>query len=248
MPSLSSLLAGAEAVVAEAAAKLVAMQGSPLRIKRKDLLDIVTEADLASEVIVVGGLRTLTPDAGFLAEESGASQGGNGARWIIDPLDGTINYARGLPWFSVTVAYDVGGEVQLGVINAPKAGLTARYLAGEGATIDGAPARVSATRSLADAVISVVLTSHFSRDEVHRTARVIEQLGTVARGVRVVVSGAFEMAMVASGRLDGLFRSRPISSRTPRPCRLCARAADWSRPWLGTRAAIVISKRSPPTG
>ena len=76
MPSLSSLLAGAEAVVAEAAAKLVAMQGSPLRIERKDLLDIVTEADLASEAIVVGGLRTLTPDAGFLAEESGASQGG----------------------------------------------------------------------------------------------------------------------------------------------------------------------------
>jgi len=94
------------------------------------------------------------------------------------------------------------GDVQLGLINAPKAGLTARYLAGA-ATIDGKPARVSATRSLSDAVISVVLTSHFSGDEVRRTARVIERLGTVARGVRIVVSGALEMAMVASGRLDG---------------------------------------------
>lgn len=203
MPDLATLLTGAEAVVAEAAARLVAMQGTPLRTERKDLLDIVTEADLAAEAIVVTGLKKLTPDAGFLAEESGASAGANGAHWIIDPLDGTINYACGLPWFSVTVAYDVDGEAQLGLINAPKAGLTARYLAGEGATIDGAPARVSTTRSLADAVISVVLTSHFSRGEVQRTARVIERLGIVARGVRVVVSGALEMALVASGRLDG---------------------------------------------
>jgi fructose-1,6-bisphosphatase/inositol monophosphatase family enzyme len=202
MPDLAHLAASAETVVAEAAAKLVAMQAEPLRAERKDLLDIVTEADLASEAIVIAGLKKLTPEAGFLAEESGAHQGANGARWIIDPLDGTINYARGLPWFSVTVAYDVDGDVQLGLINAPKAGLTARYLAGT-ATIDGNPARVSTTRSLSDAVISVVLTSHFSTDEVRRTARVIERLGTVARGVRIVVSGAFEMAMVASGRLDG---------------------------------------------
>ena len=201
MPSLADLASGAETVVTEAAAKLVVMQNQPLRTERKDLLDIVTEADLASEAIVVAGLKKLTPEAGFLAEESGTQQGANGARWIIDPLDGTINYARGLPWFSVTVAYDVDGDVQLGLINAPKAGLTARYLDGV-ATIDGKPARVSATRSLSDAVISVVLTSHFSADEVRCTARVIERLGTVARGVRIVVSGAFELAMVASGRLD----------------------------------------------
>ena len=201
--SLPTLLARAEAVVGEAAAKLVAMQSMPLHPERKDGLDIVTEADLASEAIVVAGLKALTPDAGILAEESGASRGANAARWIIDPLDGTINYARGLPLFSVTVAYEVGDEPKLGLISAPKLGLTARYLAGEGATIDGVPARVSTTRSLSDAVVSVILTSHFSHDEVHRTARVIELLGRVVRGVRIVVSGALEMAMVASGRLDG---------------------------------------------
>ncbi|BBO05456.1 MULTISPECIES: inositol monophosphatase family protein [Bradyrhizobium] len=201
--SLPTLLWRAEAVVAEAAARLVAMQSTPLRTERKDGLDIVTEADLASEAVVVAGLKALTPDAGILAEESGASQGDNAARWIIDPLDGTINYAQGLPWFSVTVAYEVDGETKLGLINAPKIGLTARYLAGAGATIDGVPARVSTTRSLSDAVVSVILTSHFSPDEVQRTTRVIELLGKVARGVRIVVSGAFETTMVASGRLDG---------------------------------------------
>lgn len=202
MHDLTPLLAGAEAVVAEAAAKLVAMQNGTLRTERKDLLDIVTEADLASEEIVVSGLRKLTPDAAFLAEERGASEGANGARWIIDPLDGTINYARGLPWFSVTVAYQVDGDIRLGLINAPGAGLMARYVRGQIATIDGKPACASDTRSLSDAVVSVVLTSHFSRDEVRRTTAIIERLATVARGVRIVVSGGFEMALVASGRLD----------------------------------------------
>src|SRR3954469_8255263 len=104
MRDLMQLLHGAETVVAEAAAKLVSMQSRPLRTERKDLRDIVTEADLAAEEIVVTGLKKLTPEAAILAEERGASMGSNGARWIIDPLDGTINYARGLPWFSVTVA------------------------------------------------------------------------------------------------------------------------------------------------
>ena len=197
------LFVGAEAVAAEAAAKLVEMQSASLRTERKDLLDIVTEADLASEAIVISGLKRLTPNAAFLAEESGASGNASSERWIIDPLDGTINYARGLPWFSVTMAYEIDGEITLGLVNAPKSGLTACYVRGEAATVDGISARVSETRSLSDAVISVVLTSHFSREDVRRTARIVERLGSVARGVRIVVSGAFEMALVASGRLDG---------------------------------------------
>jgi len=196
------LLRGAEAVVAEAAAKLVGMQSGALRAERKDLLDIVTEADLAAEEIVVTGLMKLTPEAAILAEERGASGSENRARWIIDPLDGTINYARGLPWFSVTVAYEVNGEVRLGIVNAPKADVNARYVRGQLATIDGRAARVTETRSLSDAVISVTLTSHFSREDVRRTAKILERLGSVARGVRVVVSGGLEMSLVASGRLD----------------------------------------------
>ena len=203
MTDLTPLLERAEGVVAEAAAKLVAMQTAPLRMERKDLLDIVTEADLAAEEIVVSGLRRLTPGAAFLAEERGAVVGAEGERWIIDPLDGTINYARGLPWFSVTAAYEVDGRVQLGLVHAPKAGVIARYARGQLATIDGKPARVTETRSLADAVISVCLTSHFSPDEVRRTIALIERLATTARGVRIVVSGALEMSLVASGRLDG---------------------------------------------
>src|SRR5215218_7140880 len=158
---LIALLRGAEAVVTEAGATLVRMQHGPLGAQRKDLLDVVTEADLAAEEIVVAGLMKLTPGASILAEERGATQGTGAARWIIDPLDGTINYATGLPWFSVTVAYETGGVVQLGVTHAPGAGLHARYVRGGFAQVEGAPARERPTASLADADVAVWLTSHF---------------------------------------------------------------------------------------
>ncbi len=199
---LDGLLRGAEAVVAEAAAKLVSMQSAPLRTERKDLLDVVTEADLAAEEIVVSGLMRLTPNASILAEERGAVGDSGGDRWIIDPLDGTVNFASGLPWFSVTVAYESNGVVLLGLVEAPKAPLRARFVRGALATVDGKPARVRQTRTLSDAVISVCLTSHFSADEVRRTSAIVERLAAVARGVRIVVSGGFELSLVASGRLD----------------------------------------------
>jgi fructose-1,6-bisphosphatase/inositol monophosphatase family enzyme len=199
---LTRLLHGAEAVMADAAATLVRMQGGPLDVKRKDLLDVVTEADLASEEIVVAGLLRLTPGAAILAEERGETRATGTDRWIIDPLDGTVNFATGLPWFSVTVAYESNGVVVLGAVIAPKAGVVARYVRGSLATVDGQPARVRPTRTLADAVVSVCLTSHFSADEVRRTAAIIDRLGRVARGVRVVVSGALELSLVAAGRLD----------------------------------------------
>jgi fructose-1,6-bisphosphatase/inositol monophosphatase family enzyme len=202
-PDLSRILAGAEAVVAEAAAKLVAMQSSPLRTERKDLLDVVTEADLAAEEIVVAGLMKLTPHASILAEERGEVGSQTGDRWIIDPLDGTVNFASGMPWFSVTAAYESRGEILIGIVNAPKANLQGRYVHGQLATVDGQPARVKPTQSLSDAVISVSLTSHFSPELVRRTSAIVERLAGVARGVRVVVSGAYEMSQVAAGRMDG---------------------------------------------
>ncbi|MBA3772402.1 MAG: hypothetical protein H0X13_07950 [Ramlibacter sp.] len=200
---LVALLEGAQSVVSTAADKLVAMQFAGLRPERKELLDIVTEADLASEKIVIDGLRKLTPDASILAEESGATGSQSGPRWIIDPLDGTINYASGLPFYSVTVAYEAGGAVRVGLINAPAMGILASYVDGAPATVNAVPARVRDVRSLSDAVVSVCLTSNFSRDEVARTAAIIERLGSVARGVRLVVSSALEMCLVASGRMDG---------------------------------------------
>lgn len=191
----------AEVVLRQASDTLTAMQNRDLRATRKEHLDVVTEADLAAEEIIVSGLSRITPGAAILAEERGASGAQKGPRWIIDPLDGTVNYASGLPWFSTTIAYQEGGETIIGLTHAPAARLTARYVLGEVAEINDRPVRVAGVAHLADAVVSVVLTSHFDSEEVARAARIIGHLGGVARGVRVVVSGALEMSLVACGKL-----------------------------------------------
>jgi myo-inositol-1(or 4)-monophosphatase len=199
---LMALMRGAEPVVAEAAATLVAMQRAPLATARKELRDIVTDSDLAAERIVIDGLKALTPGAAILSEERGFSGGASAPRWIIDPLDGTVNYAAGLPWFSVSAAYHDGGEALVGLVEAPLSDIRGRYVRGASATVNGEPVRVSDTRALSDAVVSVILTSHYQPDEVRRAGAIIERLGSAVRGVRIVVSGALEMTWIAAGRLD----------------------------------------------
>lgn len=199
---LMALMRGAEPVVVAAATTLVAMQRAPLATAQKELRDIVTDADLAAERIVIDGLKALTPGAAILSEERGFSGGASAPRWIIDPLDGTVNYASGLPWFSVSAAYHDGDEALVGLVESPLSNISGRYVRGSLASVNGVPARVSDTRALADAVVSVILTSHYQPDEVRKAAAIIERLGSAVRGVRIVVSGALEMTWIASGQLD----------------------------------------------
>jgi myo-inositol-1(or 4)-monophosphatase len=196
------ILAGAEAIAARAAQTLVAMHDQPHDVARKQLRDVVTEADLASERLVIDGLRALTPGAAILSEEAGASGPDGGTRWIVDPLDGTVNYASRLPWFSVTMAYQEAGRTRVGVLHAPLAGIVARYAEDTIATVNGRDVRVSACTSLGDAVVAIILTSHFDEREVARAAEAIRRLGNVARGVRIIVSGGLELTLVADARLD----------------------------------------------
>lgn len=201
-PRLLALLEQADALARRAGEVLVRMQGAELDVARKELNDVVTAADLASERLVIEGLRALTPEAAILSEEAGFSGSEQAPRWIIDPLDGTVNYASDLPWFSVTLAYQEEGRTLLGLTHAPLAGLSARFAEGGVAAVDGRPAAVSATARLSDAVISICLTSHYTAEEANRTSDVIRHLAGLCRGVRVIVSGGLEMSLVAAGRLD----------------------------------------------
>jgi len=198
----AKILAGAQAIAADAASTLSAMQRGSLNVSRKSLRDVVTEADLASEERVIRGIRALTPNAAILSEEAGASGPSGGPRWIVDPLDGTVNYAAGLPWFSVTLAYQEDGVTRVGVTHAPAVNILACYAEGSVATVNGRSAHVSRRDTLADAVVSLVLTSHFTDAEVARTADAVRRLGGKVRGVRIIVSGGLEMTLVADGQLD----------------------------------------------
>lgn len=199
---LLALLDQSAAIARQAAELLVSMQDGDLSVVRKDFRDVVTAADLASERLVIDGLRQFTPGAAILSEEAGFSGSETAPRWIIDPLDGTVNYAGGLPWFSVTMAYQEDGRTLLGLTHAPLAGLVAHYAEGGIATVNDRPAAVSATASLADAVVSICLTSHYAPEELERTNAVIRRLSGLCRGIRVLVSGGLEMSLVAAGRLD----------------------------------------------
>jgi myo-inositol-1(or 4)-monophosphatase len=197
-----ALLESTEAIAARAAQTLCSMQGRALDVSRKELRDVVTAADLASERLVLEGLRALTPGAAILSEEAGASGPAGGPRWIVDPLDGTVNYAAALPWFSVTLAYQEEGRTRVGVVHAPMVGIIARFAEGSIATVNGRDARVSTCSSLSNAVVSVILTSHFTDAECARAAEAVRRLGMSARGVRIIVSGGLEMTLVADGQLD----------------------------------------------
>ena len=134
MTDLRALLQGADVVAARAAAEIVEMQRRDIDVTRKEHLDVVTAADLASGEARHRGPAGPHAEAAILSEEAGERGPADGPRWIVDPLDGTVNYAAGLPWFSVTLAYQEGGRTRLGITRAPALPLLAHYLEGGPAT------------------------------------------------------------------------------------------------------------------
>ena len=125
---------------------------SDVRVMRKADLTPVTQADHEAEVAIVERLRPEFPDIGFLGEEFGA-QGGQSRRWIVDPIDGTKNFVRRIPYWATLLALEEEGEVTLGVVHAPATGELFWARRGQGAWADGAPLRVSAVDRLADAML-----------------------------------------------------------------------------------------------
>lgn len=111
-------------------------------------IDVVTEMDIASEKLITGFLRERRPDDGFLGEEGASIDGSSGVRWVIDPVDGTVNYLYGLPSWSVSIAAEKDGEVVVGVVAAPMRGETYQAVLGRGAFNNGRlhppPARAAA--------------------------------------------------------------------------------------------------------
>jgi histidinol-phosphatase len=123
-----------------------------LRVMRKADRTPVTQADREAEVAIVERLRPAFPDIGFLGEEFGA-QGGQSRRWIVDPIDGTKNFVRGIPYWATLLALEEEGEITVGVVHSPATGELFWARRGQGAWADGVPLRVSAVHDLADAMV-----------------------------------------------------------------------------------------------
>ena len=164
--------------------------------------NLVTEMDARAEAMIVNTLRAAFPDDAILAEEGGALAGGSGRRWIIDPLDGTTNYAHGVPAFAVSIALERAGRVDLGVLYEPN--LDEMFVAerGGGATMNDVRLEVSATTRL-DASL---LTTGFPYDVRVRPDNNLAEYSAFSlrsRGVRRWGSAVIDLAYIAAGRFDG---------------------------------------------
>jgi myo-inositol-1(or 4)-monophosphatase len=175
--------------------------GQAHSVRMKGPTDPVTEMDRAAEEYILRVLRAATPDCGFLAEESGLVSGKTGDRWIVDPLDGTVNYSRGSPWFCVSIALERAGELEVGVVYDPLREDLYAAQRGVGATLNDRPIRVRPTESLASALLS----TGFPYDAWSRPEDLGAEVGYFARrvmSIRSTGSAALDLAAVAAGHHD----------------------------------------------
>jgi myo-inositol-1(or 4)-monophosphatase len=186
----------------EAGALLLEQLERPREIAEKGRrADIVTDADRASEALIVARLRRAFPAASILAEEGGTHRGSGDERWIVDPLDGTTNFAHGYPLFCISIAYERNGELLAGVVYAPALGECFACEKGAGARLGERPIRVSQIADVADAL----LCTGFKPSDYERNAAEFRAASRRAQGVRRDGSAALDLAYVACGRFDGFW-------------------------------------------
>ncbi len=181
--------------------------GTAFKISNKEgKNNLVTEYDLLAEKIIIDNIRGKFPDHNFLAEESGYTESGSrgNIRWIIDPLDGTVNFAHGLPIFSVSIAAESNGEVICGVVYHPMLDELFVAVKGQGATLNGNPISVSGTSD----IDSSFLITGFPYNVNENPCNCIDLfVDIIKRGipVRRLGSAALDLAYIAAGRFDGFW-------------------------------------------
>ncbi|HUS10302.1 MAG TPA: inositol monophosphatase family protein [Pyrinomonadaceae bacterium] len=190
----------------DAGAVLVDRLGRALQVSNKGDIDLVTEADLASEKLIIERIKSHYPRHAILAEESGATEivaGTSDWKWIIDPLDGTTNYAHGYPCFCVSIGLERAGLIEIAVIYDPLRDEVFAAERGQGATLNGRLMRVSAVEELKSAMLctgfpyNVRERPNFERDFANFTME--------AQAVRRDGSAAIDLAYIACGRFDGFW-------------------------------------------
>jgi myo-inositol-1(or 4)-monophosphatase len=169
----------------------------------KGEFDLVTEADRASEKLVVERLRAHFPAHGIVAEEGGGHTSPSEFRWYVDPLDGTTNFAHSFPLFNVTLALEQAGEMIVGVVFDPIRQEMFTAERGSGAYLNNRRMRVSKAARLDDALLSTGFPSR--RRHLNLNIHFYHQLAMATHGVRRTGSAAIDLAWVACGRLDGFW-------------------------------------------
>ncbi len=165
--------------------------------------DIVTEMDTRSEQLILERLTAARPDDGFLGEEGGARDGTSGVRWVVDPIDGTVNYLYEIPAYAVSIAASIDGRVVAGAVVNPAVGEVWTAARGHGAWLDGTALPAVAVPALDLALIA----TGFGYDPLRRArqAELLSALLPLVRDVRRVGAASLDLCAVATGRVDGYY-------------------------------------------
>jgi myo-inositol-1(or 4)-monophosphatase len=203
-PDPDALLVLAVDLARRAGALALSMrEGVEVEATKSTPTDVVTAADSASEHLVVEGLRAARPGDGVLGEEGARQLGTSGVRWVVDPVDGTVNFLYGIPQWAVSIAAEVDGVVEVGVVHDPAKDETWTAVRGGGAFLNGRRLRCSAATELPLALVA----TGFSYDARRRAvqAQQLTALLPRVRDIRRIGAGALDLCAVAAGRVDGYY-------------------------------------------
>jgi len=198
--------------VATQAAELVAhrrQEGVAVADRKTSSVDVVTHADRESEQLIRALLAEARPDDGFLGEESGAEQGTSGLTWVVDPIDGTVNYLYGIPHYAISIAVVEGEpdpaswEALAGAVVNLGAGETYTGTRGGGSHLNGQPLRVAEEVDLSEALIATGFA--YLQELRVEQGRVIADLLPQVRDIRRMGTASLDLCMVASGRVNAYF-------------------------------------------
>lgn len=199
---MSDILKIVEGITRQAAAVLLEGYGKVHHVQQKGVIDLVTEFDRRSEDVILSFIQKEFPDHAILAEESGSNQTISEYQWVIDPLDGTTNFAHGIPVFSVTIALLRNNSPIVGVAYDPIRDEMFSAEARQGATLNNDPIHVSSETNLGRAVMSTGFPYDLRTNPRNNFAQFI-QFQSRTQAVRHLGSAALDCAWTAMGRLDG---------------------------------------------
>ena len=179
--------------------------GKQHEVKMKGLIDVVTEVDKQSEDYLISRIHNMHPSDMITGEESGAHHTeGSANQWLIDPLDGTVNYAHGVPIFSVSIAYAKNGIVELGVVYDPMQDECFSAARGKGAFLNNTPIHVSAVNEMVGAMLCTGFPYDVHTNE-ENNLNYFSSFVKSSQAVRRLGSAALDLCYVAAGRLDGFW-------------------------------------------
>ncbi|MGD9974722.1 MAG: inositol monophosphatase family protein [Desulfatirhabdiaceae bacterium] len=178
--------------------------GNIHHLKKKADIDLVSEADVEAEAVIIKTIHQAFPDHAIVAEESGACGSTSHYRWIVDPLDGTTNFAHQLGLFSVSIGFEENGEMAVGVVLNPVTGELFTAIAGKGAELNGNPIHTSRTTRVVESLLVTGFPYNF-KEILNPVMMRMTRCLMAAQGVRRLGSAALDLCYVACGRFDGFW-------------------------------------------